>query len=274
MRALPLIVLFATPLVTAEAQLRGSVTSMERQHRVAIRNDLSFLGTASEVHQFARKDLIVPVHSSRILMLKGVSYAYARPQVKMFLEQLGARYYAFAHEPIVVTSLIRPLTQQPENASPLSVHPAGMAVDLRIPDTQQNRQWLEQELLSLERRSVLDVTLEFHPAHYHVAVFPTDYARYAELSSVQRVTNKTRVAVRTHTRSSAAHVTCKTRGPLCSRRAVGAASRRVNAPLAQRAPRTDRRTYPGAHARRREPSRPHSARKATTGSSRAARAAG
>jgi Family of unknown function (DUF5715) len=268
MRALPLIALFATPLVTAAAQLRGSMTSMERQHRVAIRNDLSFLGTANEVHQFARKDLIVPVHSSRILMLKGVSYAYARPQVKMFLEQLGARYYAFAHEPIVVTSLIRPLTQQPENASPLSVHPAGMAVDLRIPDTQQNRQWLERELLSLERRSVLDVTLEFHPAHYHVAVFPTDYARYALSVAAPAPRRASTLASRAQARTTPARTIARATPVHAPRARV---TRRVVTPPRVRATPV-KHTAPAARSGSRRPS--HSARKATTGSSRAARAAG
>jgi hypothetical protein len=240
---------------------------MERQHRVAIRNDLSFLGTASEVHQFARKDLIVPVHSSRILMLKGVSYAYARPQVKMFLEQLGARYYAFAHEPIVVTSLIRPLTQQPENASPLSVHPAGMAVDLRIPDTQRNRQWLERELLSLERRSVLDVTLEFHPAHYHVAVFPTDYERYALSVAAPAPRHGTPLASRRR-----AHPTRT--DTVARRRRLHAPRARTPRPVAAARDRAkpEKHKAPAARSKPRRPS--HSARKATTGSSRAARAAG
>ena len=81
-------------------------------------------------------------------------------------------------ERLVITSLTRPLSRQPENASALSVHPAGMAVDLRIPASKWNRAWLEQTLLSLEDKAVLDVTREHHPPHYHVAVFPVQYEQY------------------------------------------------------------------------------------------------
>jgi len=98
--------------------------------------------------------------------------------VKLFLERLGAEYRAVTGERLVVTSLTRPLSRQPRNASRLSVHPTGMAVDLRVPKSKSNRRWLERRLLALEDNVVLDVTLERHPAHYHVAVFPREYERY------------------------------------------------------------------------------------------------
>jgi len=248
------------PLGIAAAQLRGSERSMERQHRVALRNELSFMGTGSEVRQFVRRDRLVAVRSSRTLLVKDVSYAYARPQVAMFVRRLAAQYYAKHHEPLVITSLTRPITEQPDNASPLSVHPAGMAVDLRIPDTWEQRRWLETQLLALERRSVLDVTLELHPAHYHVRVFPTDYERYvASLSAVR-------------TRSSAARVTVTKRGPVAARQRQPGA----RPPIAQRAPRAHRaRPLKDARAGRAPKKKSHqSARSATTGANRAARAAG
>jgi LysM repeat protein len=53
-----------------------------------------------------------------------------------------------------------------------------MAVDLRVPSKASCRRWLESTLLSLERRRVLDATLERNPLHFHVAVFPTEYLAY------------------------------------------------------------------------------------------------
>src|SRR5690606_8979905 len=58
------------------------------------------------------------------------------------------------------------------------VHPAGMAVDLRISSSAACRSWLESTLLSLERQEVLDVTRERHPPHYHIALFVDRYAEY------------------------------------------------------------------------------------------------
>ena len=59
-----------------------------------------------------------------------------------------------------------------------------MAVDFRIPAKAASRRWLERTLVSLERSRVLDVTKERRPAHYHVAVFPSQYEHY-----VERLTN-------------------------------------------------------------------------------------
>jgi hypothetical protein len=59
------------------------------------------------------------------------------------------------------------------------VHPTGMAVDLRKPRDGTCLRWLRTVLLDLERTGVLEATEEFGPPHFHVAVFPTSYARYA-----------------------------------------------------------------------------------------------
>lgn len=42
---------------------------------------------------------------------------------------------------------------------------------------------MEGVLLSLERAGVLEATYERNPPHYHVALFPDQYARYAERMS-------------------------------------------------------------------------------------------
>jgi hypothetical protein len=119
------------------------------------------------------------VYSTTDLLLDRVSFPYARPAVRMFIERLASQYRAATRERLVVTSLTRPLDDQPRNASPLSVHPAGMAVDFRRPSKASSRQWLEKTLLSLENKGVIDATRERRPAHYHVAVFPDKYATYA-----------------------------------------------------------------------------------------------
>lgn len=167
----------ALPAV-AVAQLAGSESSIRRQHRVAKSSGYSFLRNAAQVREFVREDRLERVMSNRNLVVENASFPYARPPVKLFVERLAAQYHAATGEKLVVTSLTRPKSRQPSNASELSVHPAGMAVDLRIPKHAAHRRWLEKTLLSLEDRIVLDVTKERHPAHYHVAVFPREYAKY------------------------------------------------------------------------------------------------
>lgn len=177
-------VVVVSPLASARAtgvavQLRGSHASMERQHEVATDLSLTFLRTPAQVRQFVDKDRLEEVTGNVDYVMAGVSFPFARPAVKSFIERLAAQYHAFSGEQLVVTSLTRPTSQQPRNASPLSVHPAGIAVDFRIPGSSRDREWLERTLLSLEREGVLDATREHRPPHYHVAVFPERYETYA-----------------------------------------------------------------------------------------------
>ena len=109
-----------------------------------------------------------------------MSFPYARPEVRTFVERLAAEFRAANGKPLIVTSLTRPEALQPRNAHQLSVHPAGMAVDFRVPDDAASRRWLEEKLVSMERSGLLDVTRERHPPHYHVAVFPEQYRAWAE----------------------------------------------------------------------------------------------
>jgi hypothetical protein len=171
----------ATTAQPAAAQsLRGSTASVDRQNMMARQHDYTFLDTGERVRLFASQGRLVRVVPSADLALRGVSFAFARPEVELFVRRLGAQYRASCGEQLVVTSLTRPTSGQPANASDRSVHPTGMAVDLRTPRTARCRSWLEGVLLSLERSGVVEATLERHPVHYHVAVFPRQYAAYVE----------------------------------------------------------------------------------------------
>lgn len=162
-----------------EAQtLRGSPASVERQYRVAKEHDFTFLRTSQQVRQFADRGYLVHLPGNQNYTLARVSHPYARPEVKVFVERLSAQYRAACGEQLVVTSLTRPLNGQPANASSRSVHPTGMALDLRVSQQPRCRSWLESTLLALERRGVVSATREHRPPHYHVSVFPRQYARY------------------------------------------------------------------------------------------------
>jgi LysM repeat protein len=112
--------------------------------------------------------------------LHAVSYPYARPEVALFIERLASQYRSACGEKLVVTSLTRPQNSQPVNASSRSVHPTGIAIDLRRSGSARCRGWLEDVLVSLERTRVLEATRENNPPHYHVALFPREYAGYVE----------------------------------------------------------------------------------------------
>jgi len=180
---LPLALLTLVPVAVAsavETGLGGSMSSMRRQYQVAKQNDYTFLRTAAQVREFVREDRLVHIESNADLFVNNVSFPYARPIVKLFVERLAQQYREATGEQLVVTSLTRPMANQPRNAHELSVHPTGMAVDLRIPANAKSRAWLESTLLALEGRQLLDATRERRPPHYHIAVFPDRYATYVE----------------------------------------------------------------------------------------------
>ena len=154
---------------------------MDLQNRVAKAHDFTFIETPDRVRYFADQGWLVPVESTRDFVVKGdVSFPFARPEVELFAQRHGRQYRRACGEQLVVTSLTRPANRQPRNASDRSVHPTGMAVDIRYSWDASCRRWLEDVLGSLERQGVLEATLERRPRHYHVAVFPNQYAQYVE----------------------------------------------------------------------------------------------
>ncbi|MDG2282309.1 MAG: DUF5715 family protein [Longimicrobiales bacterium] len=168
--------------LSADAQtLRGSRASMDRQVSVARQHDFTFIDTPERVRHFVDQGWLVRVESTRDFIVKNdVRYPYARPEVDLFAKRLGRQYRQACGEQLVVTSLTRPTTRQPRNASDRSVHPTGMALDLRYSWNRACREWLQGVLSSLERQGVLEATLESNPRHYHVALFPQQYASYVQ----------------------------------------------------------------------------------------------
>jgi hypothetical protein len=179
--ALSLLAIAACAAPDAQAQsLLGSHDSLLKQNEEAREHDFTYLRTTADVREFVQEGFLVRLSGNSDYELAGdeVSFPYARPEVKTFVERLSDQYHGACGERLVVTSLTRPITRQPPNASVISVHPTGMAVDLRRSDSSGCRQWLETVLLDLENKGVIEATREQYPPHYHVAVFPNPYSQY------------------------------------------------------------------------------------------------
>lgn len=175
-----LFAMLPTAGIAAEESLRGSPASMTRQHNMAVEDDRTFFRTPKAVLKEVEAGTLTHLAGNEDYRTANVSFPYAAEEVRMLVERVAREYRAACGEQLVVTSLTRPSTKQPRNAHALSVHPAGVAVDLRISKRSDCRVWLERTLLALEAEEVLDVTREKRPPHYHVAVFVTKYRAYAE----------------------------------------------------------------------------------------------
>ncbi len=170
----------AVPLAAeVPVSLRGSPASMVRQNSVA--TELGFARTPDQLRELeAAGELVRLEGSPHYEVADFVRWNLARPEMRLFVERLAKQYHEATGERLVVTSLTRPASDQPGNSHALSVHPTGMAVDLRVSQSASSRQWLETALLGLEDLGVLDITREYSPPHYHVALFPLEYMAYVE----------------------------------------------------------------------------------------------
>ena len=181
--AIGLVAWSASPL--AAQSLRGSRESVERMHRYAVARDFRFLVAADDVRVAVRRGTLVRLVPTRDYRLHRVPHPYARPATRLFVERLAAQYHDRCGAPLVVTSAVRPAADQPANSIDESVHPTGIAIDLRKP-AGPCRDWLRDLLLSLERIGVLEATEEFSPPHFHVAVFDAPYERYVARRAAPR----------------------------------------------------------------------------------------
>jgi len=199
--------LATAPVMAARADgLAGSPASMVHQHDIALKEDYSFVRTPKDVERLANAGALVAVTDNANLTLSKVSHPFTRPEVRDFVERFAASYRDATGTPLVVTSLTRPASEQPANAHKLSVHPAGMAVDFRVPVDSASRAFLERSLLAMERAGVLDVTRERTPAHYHIAVFAEAYAPYAAREDSVAAVERARVAEATKAAATRANV--------------------------------------------------------------------
>jgi hypothetical protein len=160
--------------------LKGSQTSVLSMYNYATRHDLEFHRDKPAVQAALREGSLVSLASnSRDYELHQITYPYVLPETKLFVERLSAQYRASCGDKLVVTSATRPESMKLRNASDLSVHSTGMAIDLRSTKISKAcRSFLSSTLLALEKSGVIEATQENRPAHFHVAVYPALYSRY------------------------------------------------------------------------------------------------
>jgi hypothetical protein len=171
-------VLLAVIAPRGETQsLRGSLASISRMYRQAVREKLPFYETSTGVRNAVRKGRLVRLRTTWGVTYERARWPYVQGETRVFAERLGAQYRSACGERLVITSAVRPATRQPANATERSVHPTGMAIDLRKPKGKCLR-WLRSTLLELEKTGVIEATEEYGPPHFHVAVFPSPYGTY------------------------------------------------------------------------------------------------
>jgi hypothetical protein len=197
----PLAVTAALALPAAEAHaqtLKGSRGSVERMYGQARRQDLTFYRSGRGVRSAAAEGDLVRLRGNDDYRVAGASYAYGLPATRTFVHRLASQYRDACGERLVVTSATRPRSMRLRNSVTESVHPTGMAVDLRRPTRGSCLRWLRETLLAVEREGAIDATEERRPPHFHVAVFPRQYSAYVSARTGGRKSSGSRSARATY----------------------------------------------------------------------------
>ena len=160
-------------------------------YRSAVRGGLDFYETSSQVKRAAVRGELVALRSNGNYVVSNVGSPYVRPQTRSFVASLAADYRRACREPMVVTSATRPMSRKLVNSSSLTVHPTGIAVDLRRPSG-RCLTWLRRTLLAAERQGRIEATEERRPPHFHVAVLPVRYQKASTSIAAARPTATTR----------------------------------------------------------------------------------
>jgi LysM repeat protein len=151
--------------------LHGSKQSVEKMYQFAISHHMPFYLTPVNVDDaIAKGRLVALTGDSTYELTRGVGFAYSTREARQFVLAFAPQYLAACGVPLTVTSAARPMSNQPHNANPHSVHPTGIAVDIRRPFAGPCLTWVRGALATLEERGVVEATEEHHPVHLHVAV--------------------------------------------------------------------------------------------------------
>jgi LysM repeat protein len=171
--------------------LRGSKASVEKMYSFARQHGYPFYLTPATLDDAIAKGKLVPLPGDENYELaRGVGFSYTTAESRDFIMQFAPQYLAVCGTPLTVTSAARPMSRQPRNANPHSVHPTGIAVDIRRPYPGPCLTWVRNTLAELEARGFVEATEEHHPVHIHLAVLKAPGSRFR----LPDLTNGVRVA--------------------------------------------------------------------------------
>jgi hypothetical protein len=152
-------------------ELHGSVASVEKMYDFATSHGLPFYRTPENVlDAIAHGHLIALTADSTFELKSDVHFSFVTREANWFVHAFAPQYRTVCGVPLTVTSAERPVTRQPKNSNPHSVHPTGIAVDFRRPQAGPCLNWIRGALAELERDGLIEATEEHHPVHLHVAV--------------------------------------------------------------------------------------------------------
>ncbi|MEK7462022.1 MAG: DUF5715 family protein [Patescibacteria group bacterium] len=168
--------------LSGPASLTGSRASVLGAFHYAKEARYAFAANNAERDRLVANGTLVKLEGP-YLELIDVSSPYVLPVVAKSTNRLGQQYAEQGCGKLKVSSGMRPLDFQKtiKHGSSLSVHPTGMAVDLRriVPENKEQitcLNWLAKTLQAIEADGRVDATAETRPErHFHVVAVPHVY---------------------------------------------------------------------------------------------------
>ena len=180
---------YSEPWLDGRVSLNGGeLTTSKRQYLYAEATGIPVVLT-SNYNQLRNAGHLVRLSGPHIgfteVFNRGNSVAYVLSSTLTFFRNLSEAYNAAGCGRLMVNNVLRlDDRRRPRNASPHSVHPRGMAVDLRIIHLSPHCYGvLERLLQAAEANGEADVTLENNPRHFHVVVVPRQTPRLVTLEA-------------------------------------------------------------------------------------------
>jgi hypothetical protein len=147
----------------------GCQTTSEQQLQYARGNQLPLITTVAQYHERIASGQFVLFEGPHLQVL--AKRPYALPSTVAFIAEMSVAYNAAGCGKLVVRDALRLTTERPLNGSMHSVHPAGMAVDIRMQYIKSEcGDWLRSYVRLKEAAGKVDGTHELKPEHLHVVV--------------------------------------------------------------------------------------------------------
>jgi hypothetical protein len=160
----------------------GEITTSRGQFEYADRMAIPVITTGNQYHYVASGRLTL-LEGPNLRMKSGDVVPYVLPETKNFIVRLAFEYGQVGCGELTITSALRAVDgEMPSAASSYSVHPRGMAADVRVSGISERCEaWLNAYLLTKETEMVIDATREHWKIvrgqkvpnpHFHIVAVP------------------------------------------------------------------------------------------------------
>ncbi len=162
--------------------LGGELSSSERQLAYTKANAIPLISSNADYWELVRRGYLVSLRHPDLEV--GAKRPHVLPTTARFIYEIAEQFRTAGCGRLRINDATRLVSERPKNGSPYSVHPAGMALDVRVINLSERcYAELNRLLHTAEAELQADVTREYKPEHFHVVVIPYEEVRFIQLQA-------------------------------------------------------------------------------------------